>query len=265
MCAGAAWAEEPVMPNLWDAKERLAKPDLSSLQRIRFLTTVDFPPFNFLDPAGRLSGFHIDLVRAICRELDVTAKCQVQALPWDELEQALESGEGEAGIAGIAVTEQNRERFAFSRPYLTFPARFVTSRSSAVDEPLRERLKGQRVGVVRTSAHEKMLAAYFPALMAVPFERQELMLTALRSGQIAAAFGDGMRLGFWLSASESGNCCKFAGGAYLGPEYLGAGLAIAVAPHNARLAAAFDFALHELNAEGAFAELYLRYFPIGFY
>ncbi|RUX99522.1 transporter substrate-binding domain-containing protein, partial [Mesorhizobium sp. M2A.F.Ca.ET.040.01.1.1] len=84
--AGATQGAEPQVPVLWDAKERLPKPDLSALPRLRFLTTTDFPPFNFLDGAGRLSGFHIDLARAICAELGVAEKCQIQALPWNELE-----------------------------------------------------------------------------------------------------------------------------------------------------------------------------------
>ena len=75
--AGVARAAEPQVPVLWDAKERLPKPDLSALPRLRFLTTTDFPPFNFLDGAGRLSGFHIDLARAICAELDIADKCQI--------------------------------------------------------------------------------------------------------------------------------------------------------------------------------------------
>ena len=74
-----------------------------------------------------------------------------------------------------------------------------------------------------------------------------------------------MRLGFWLAGSDSADCCRFSGGPYLGPEYLGSGLAIAVAPDNAKLAAAFDYALHEINTDGTFAELYLRYFPVSFF
>ena len=91
------------------------------------------------------------------------------------------------------------------------------------------------------------------------------MLADLKADKLAAAFGDGMRLGFWLAGSDSSDCCRFSGGPYLAPEYFGSGLAIAVAPDNARLAAAFDYALHELNAKGVFAELYLRYFPVSFY
>src|SRR5690606_270324 len=150
----------------------------------------------------------------------------------------------EAAIAGIAVTEESRERLAFSRPYLKFPARFVAIRGAALKEPLQDGLKGKPVGVVRGSAHEKMLRAYFPAVAVVPFDGPEPLLAALKAREIEAAFGDGMRLGFWLAGSASQNCCGFAGGPYLAPEFLGAGLAIAVAPDQARLAAAFDFALH---------------------
>ena len=131
--AGGARAAEPQVPVLWDAKERLPKPDLSALPRLRFLTTTDFPPFNFLDGAGRLSGFHVDLARAICAELGIVDKCQIQALPWGELEGALEKGEGEAIIAGIAATPQSRQTYAFSRSYLQFPARFIMPKGKALD------------------------------------------------------------------------------------------------------------------------------------
>lgn len=258
-------AAEPSIPYFWDAKERLQKPDISSLPRIRFLTTVDFPPLNFIDSTGRLAGFHVDLARAICRELEIVDKCQIQALPWGELEKALADSQGEAIIAGIAVTEENRKKYAFSRSYLQFPARFITPKTKALTEPLHEKLKGERIGVVAGSAHERMLRDYFPGVEVVPFERQEQMLADLKAGKIAAGFGDGMRLSFWLAGSDSADCCRFSGGPYLAPEYLGSGLAIAVAPENAKLAVAFDYALHEIATKGTFAELYLRYFPVSFY
>jgi polar amino acid transport system substrate-binding protein len=74
-----------------------------------------------------------------------------------------------------------------------------------------------------------------------------------------------MRLAFWLAGSDSAGCCRFAGGPYLAPEYLGTGLAIAAAKEDPVLAQAFDYALHEISAKGTFAELYLRYFPVSFF
>ena len=84
-----ASADDMLVPNYTDPRERIPAPDLTPYGRIRFVTTVDFPPFSFLDQTGHLAGFHVDLARAICDELDVLPRCQIQALPWGELEGAL--------------------------------------------------------------------------------------------------------------------------------------------------------------------------------
>ena len=66
-----AGAAETSIPQFWDAKERLTRPDIAFLPRVRFLTTVDFPPFNYVDANGLITGFHVDLARAICRKLEM--------------------------------------------------------------------------------------------------------------------------------------------------------------------------------------------------
>lgn len=267
MCLGGAApaAGQPVTPMFWDIRERLPKPDLSALPRLRFLTTTDFPPFNYLDRDERLSGFHIDLVRAICAELGIAEKCQIQAMPWEQLEDAIARGRGEAIIAGVAITEETRAKYTFSRPYLQFPARFMMPKTSATAEPLHKKIEGERIGVMAGSGHEKMLREYFPGVKVVTYSRQEWMYGDLKAGKVAGAFGDGMRFAFWLAGSDASDCCRFAGGPYLAPEYLGLGLAVATSVNNPTLAAAFDYALQQIALKGRFAELYLRYFPVGFY
>ncbi len=265
LIASGARAAEPQVPVLWDAKERLPKPDLSALPRLRFLTTTDFPPFNFLDNAGRLSGFHVDLARAICAELGIADKCQIQALPWAELDGALQRGEGEAIIAGIAPTQESRQKYAFSRSYLQFPARFIMPKGKALTEPIFDKLRGKRVGVIVGSAHERMLRDYFGTVQIVPFDKPDDLYGDLKAGKIDAAFGDGMRFAFWLGGTDAAGCCRFAGGPYLAPEYLGAGMAIATRADDRALAAAFDYALQEISVKGTFAEFYLRYFPVSFF
>ena len=254
---------EPAIPRLWDAKERLQKPDLSKLERLRFLTTTDFPPFNFLDASGRLSGFHIDLARAICAEVDLTDRCQIQALPWPDLEAALAQAEGEAVIAGIAVTPEARTQYLFSRPYLVFPARFIALKSKLFD-PLGA-IPGARIGVLARSQHEAMLRADFESIQVITFDKLDWLTADLKAGKLDAAFGDGMRLSFWLAERDAENCCRFAGGPYLSSRFLGNGMSIAVPRDRPELAAAFDYALQAMAANGKFGEFYLRYFPVGFF
>lgn len=253
------------IPRFGGGRPSLTLPNLSALPRLRFLTTTDFFPFNFLDSEGRLTGFHVDLARAICRELEIEEKCQIQALPFEELAQTLENGGGEAIMAGFAITEDSRREFLFSRSYLQFPARFLTRREERLSEPVREKIAGKRIGVMAETAHEMMLRDFFPDASVVTYTREDWLFGDLQEGKVAAAFGDGLRFSFWLTDDASEACCVFSGGPYLAPEYLGHGLAIAVPLEQQTLAGALDNALEKIEASGTFEELYLRYFPINFY
>lgn len=260
-----ARAQTVTIPNFWDPNERFVKPDLSLRPRIRFLTTTDFPPFNFVDRKKRLSGFHVDLAREICDALAVVAKCQIQALPWEELAKAIEDGEGEAIIAGLAMTEESRKVYDFSRPFLHIPGRFITRRDSEISEPLYESLFRKTVGVVEGSGHKAYFESRFANRTSRVFPTRQTAFFALKNGDVDAVFIDAVSAAFWLASASSDDCCVFAGGPFLSEEHFGRGLAIAVKKGDTALAEAFDFALKAINDSGKFEELYLRYFPLGLY
>ncbi|TCL75512.1 transporter substrate-binding domain-containing protein [Rhizobium sp. BK251] len=257
-------ADEPALPLLFDSRERLAKPDLSSIVRLRFLTSVDFPPFNFTDQTGKLAGFHIDLAREICSELDIAEKCQIQALPFADLESALAASQGDAVIAGVAVTPELRKNFAFSRAFLMLPARFVLN-SKAPAATTAASLAGRPVGVVGNTVHETMLKTFFPAVKPVSFEDRNDMLTALKEGRVDAAFADGLQLSFWVSSPASEKCCTLFDGPYMSERFLGEGMTIMLRQKDDVLTAAIDHALAALSRNGRLQEIYLRYFPNGLY
>ena len=255
-------AQDVPTPNFWDQRQRLPKPPLAERERIRFLTSVDYPPFNFLDARGRLGGFNVDLVRAACEELGLLDRCQIEARPFAELLPALLKGEGDAIVAGLALTPANRDALAFTKPYFRYPARFVTRKNAPLAEPLAASVAGRTVGVVDGGAHEAMLQAFFPSARPVPFKTPDLALDALRKGAVDAVFGDGVALSFWLESDGAADCCGFSGGPYLSGLHLGEGLAIAVARKDADLAKALDYAIGQIVAKRKFSELMLRYFPV---
>lgn len=253
------------LPVLFDARERIAKPDLSGLARLRFLTTVDFPPFNFIDQSGKLSGFHVDLVREICRELEIEAKCQIQAVTFAELQPALEGGQGEAVVAGIGISPELRQRFAFSRAFMKLPARFAVNRQATGGDLSVAALGKKPVGAVSGTTHEAMLKAFFPKLEVKAFPDREAMLAALKQGTIAAVFSDGLQLSFWIAGNAAANCCTLLDGAYFSERFLGEGLSIMNRKGDPALTQAIDHALLGLSRKGRLDEIYLRYFPAGIY
>ena len=235
------------------------------MKRIRFVTTVDYPPFNFIDNAGRLAGFNVDLVRAICDELNVTAICQIEARPWNELQSTLESGEAEAILAGLRPTAALREKYAFTAPYMRLPARLMTRRDQPLTEPVDKALDKKTVGVVAGSVHQAIFADYFPKSHWVGYPSRDLMLNDLKAKKIDAVFGDGSDLSFWIDSPAAESCCAFAGHPYIAPQFLGDGLMIATTIENSDLVDGFNFALKAMEAKGTISELYLRYFPVDFF
>ena len=255
-------AQELELPSFIDQRQRLTRPELTDLTRLRFLTATDYPPFNFLDARGRLIGFNVDLTRAICEELGVLPICQIEALPFGDLERALSEGRGEAVIAGLAINAESRNRFAFSQSYLRFPARFVTRKSDPIASPIDRNLDGKVIGLSTGSAHEAMFRAFFPDAETRSFDDRSDALEALKSAEIAGYFGDGISLSFWLESERADGCCAFSDGPFLSSQYLGEGLSVAVRAENADLADAIDYALVQIVEDGTFSELLLRYFPV---
>lgn len=248
------------LPYHADPSAREILPSLTPVPAIRFLTTADFPPFNFRDAGGELIGFNIDLAKRICAEANIA--CTIQAWPWEQAANALSDSQGDALIAGLAMTEANGALFDFSATYLALPGRFVT-RASDIASFDAKALVGKTVAVRGGSMHETFLTRYLPDVTIARFDSEIEALGALQSGAVDAFFGDAMRASFWLNDNLS--CCGFAGQPYFRPNLFGEGLAIAVPAGHDAVRHAIDWALVRLKDNGALDELYLRWFPVGFY
>jgi polar amino acid transport system substrate-binding protein len=251
------------VPNFWDPKRRVERPPAGTVQALRFVTTDDFPPFNFLDADGRLTGFNVDLARAICAEL--TIGCTIQARPFDNLIPSVLGESADAAIAGIAITGEMRSALDFSDVYLKSPARFVVRRDRPAIAFTPDGLKGKTLAVVARTAHEAYLAAFFPEVERKLYPNADAARQALKDGEVDAHFGDGMQLSFWLQSELAAGCCAFAGGPYLEARFFGQGFSIAVARDSTDVKRAINAALESIYAKGVYAELYLRYFPVGFF
>ena len=248
------------VPAFWDPRRRPERPDLGRLNLIRFMTEVDYPPFNYAGPDGNPAGFNVDLARLICEELHVS--CTVQMRRFDTLFDALNENRGDAAIASISVTPEARRRADFSDPYYRPVARFVVRREAGMSDVMPERMEGKKIAVVAGTAHEQYLRALFTEAEVRPYRTAETAREALRRREVDLLFGDGFGLALWLNGTDSGGCCEFAGGPFTESRYFGEGIGIAVKRGNDTLRMAANWALFRLWEKGRFTDLWLRYFPI---
>ena len=262
-----AWAQEGVtlpavagVPGFWDPRRRPERPDLSRIQSIRFLTELDYPPFNYASADGNPIGFNIDLARHLCDEIKTS--CTIQARRFELLLDALDDNRGDAVIASIAITPATRRRADFTDPYYRTPARFVARIDSPIRDVLPELVEGKKIAVVAGTAHEAFLKQMFTAAEVRSYANAEAAREALRNKDVDLLFGDGITLAFWLNGSDSAGCCTFRGGPYLESRFFGEGVGIVVKRGNDQLRQALNWALFRDWEKGGFTDLWLRYFPI---
>jgi polar amino acid transport system substrate-binding protein len=253
----------PGVPNFWDLQRRTEKPSTAFLQLIRFVTDDDYPPFGLTLPDGTLTGFNVELARAICKELAIT--CTVQARRFDTISEAITSGKADAAIASIAITAKARETLLFTHPYYRTPARFAAVKQGGPEKISPAALAGVSVGIVRNTAHAAFLQRFFPKAKPQFYADSRAMLAALKGRDVKIIFGDGVSLAIWLNGTIADGCCAFRGGPFTESYYFGEGVGIAVKKDNQALKEVLDYALQQIAEKGIYSELYLKYFPIGFY
>ena len=227
---------------------------------IRFLTDSDYPPFNYYDEDNVLTGFNVDVARAICLEL--AAACDIQVRAWSELLPSLRRGEVDAVIASHAVSASALRIVDFTDRYYHTPARFAGKRNAGRLDVTPEGLEGRKIAVTKGTAHEAYLRTFFRDSAIRVFETSELARDALISGVVELLFDDGIGLAFWLNGTASKACCEFKGGPFGEPKYFGDGVAVAVNREDQQLKTLINAALKKMRENGRYEELVLRYFPL---
>ena len=107
-----AQARNDIVPDAWQGDILRPKPDMRGLAKLRFITDSDYPPFHYFDEVGALTGFNVDLARAICEALEV--ECEVKDVDWADIYTRLDTDEADAAIASIRISAESLTRADFS-------------------------------------------------------------------------------------------------------------------------------------------------------
>lgn len=78
-------------------------------------TSADYPPFEFVDEAGEMVGFDIDLANEIGRQMDL--EVEIIDMPFDSLIASVQEGKIDISIAAFNYTEERDKTVDFSDAY----------------------------------------------------------------------------------------------------------------------------------------------------
>jgi len=107
-------------------------------------TNAEFPPFEYVDENNELVGFDIDLFDAIAAAAGF--EYEFVNTKWDGIFVALASGEFDAVISGVTITDERKETVDFSAPYFN-AGQLIIVQADNEDITGAEDLPGHTVGV----------------------------------------------------------------------------------------------------------------------
>jgi arginine/ornithine transport system substrate-binding protein len=221
-----------------------------------------YPPFSELDPSGKLKGFDIDMLQALCARMK--RDCEMVQIAFDGMIPALNTRKIDAIFASMSITEERKKAVAFSDKYYKTPARFVI-KTGAKFEISPEGLKGKRIGVQRATVFDRFLTDTFKGVTVVRYTKQDEVYLDLAAGRIDAALQDVVAAQEGFLKTPQGKAFGFIGPFYDEPKYFGDGAGVAVRKSDDALREAFNAAIRAVRADGAYKKIQDKYFDFDVY
>lgn len=222
----------------------------STEQTIRIATESSYKPLSYTDADGKLIGFEIDLINALCDEM--AAKCDISSQEWDGLIPGLQAKKFDAIIAGMSITPERLEKVDFTDPYLSNGLILVAKKGDEVS--VEDDFSDVSVGAQRATIAAQYIEETHPKAKLNLYDTQENAYLDLTSGRIRALFSDKVTAAHWLMSDE-GQAFEQKGEEFNSDDTMG----IAVRKGD-ELAGKFNTALQALKASGKYDEISAPYF-----
>ena len=231
-------------------------------KKIRIAVEGAYPPFSEVGPDGRIKGFDIDIANALCAQLK--AECPLVQQEFDGMIPALNARKFDAVIASMSITEERKKSVNFTDKYYSTPARLV-ARSDAKLTPTAAGMKGRKIGVQRSTIHDRFATDTFKDSEIVRYAKQDEVFLDLAAGRVDAALLDSIAADEGFLKRPAGKGFGFFGPAYNDPVYFGVGAGIAVRKADTDLQARLNAAIAAIRADGTYKKIQDKYFAFDVY
>ncbi len=211
---------------------------------IRLGTEGAYPPYNYLDDAGELAGFEIELGNELCTRAELT--CEWVTNDWDSIIPNLLSGNYDAIVAGMSITDEREEVIDFTQNY--YPPTDSAYVAASPDVDVQDAVVAAQAATIQAGHVAESGAAL------LEFATPEETVAAVRSGEADAVFADYDFLKPIVDAS--GGELVFAGE----PVPLGGGIGMGLRESDTGLRDTFDTAIAAMKEDGTLNALLIKWF-----
>jgi arginine/ornithine transport system substrate-binding protein len=231
---------------------------------IRIGVDPTYKPFTFKTPDGQLTGFDVDIARALCAELK--AKCSFVESSWEGIIPGLRANKFDAIISSMSITAERKKAVDFTDKYYETPSLMIAKVGGGIDGSLPS-VNGKRVGVAKATVQETYAKGELGKAGAeiVSFDSSQQLYLDLKSGRVDAAVVDKFDgKGGFLDTPE-GKGFAFVGPELKDPRYFGTGAGIALRKDDTELRDRFNGALKTIRANGIWKQVADKYFDFDIY
>ena len=221
-----------------------------------------YPPFNNLESDGTLTGFDVDIAKALCEEMK--AECTFVTQDWDGIIPALIAKKFDAIIASMSITEERKQQVDFSKKYYNTPPAIAVPKDSELTEATEAALAGKIIGAQASTTHSNYAEAHMKESEIKLYPTADEYKLDVANGRVDAVVDDVVVLSEWLK-TEDGACCKLLGTLPIDPVINGEGAGIAVRKGETELADKFTAAIAAIRESGKYQEINAKYFAFDVY
>ncbi|WP_269532077.1 transporter substrate-binding domain-containing protein [Chitinimonas sp. BJYL2] len=224
-----------------------------------------YPPFSQMDAKGNLSGFDVDIVKALCKE--IKADCQLVQVDWDNLIPALNKKQVDAVVAMMSVTEDRKKLVDFTQRYANTPA-FFFAKAKRIPYVFitPSRVAKMVIGVQADTTYDRYVSEKYAATSkVVRYKAADEMYAALSRGDVDLVLDDVVVGYYGFLKTPKGKGFDMVGSAIVDPKYFGDGQAIAVRKGDKALAERFNKALATILENGTHQRIQGQYFFFSIY
>jgi polar amino acid transport system substrate-binding protein len=160
-----------------------------------------FVPMGFKDNKGKLVGFDIDLAKEVFKRIGIEVR--FQPIDWSMKEAELNSKNIDLIWNGYTITNERKEKVAFTKPYLENRQVIITLSSSPISS--KKDLKGKSVAVQNGSSSldalnkEEDLVKEFEGGGPVLFDTNNEALMDLEAGRVDAVVADEILARYYMN------------------------------------------------------------------
>ncbi len=219
------------------------------------LANNESPHFVSVAENGVWSGFHVDMVNALCAEMQ--SKCTLTVLAQNKLLTALQNGEIDA-IVALPAGEDYETGILQSQRYYKNGARFVTADSNSAKVAYKK-MAGQNIGVLQNSIFDVFASEKFHAVNIKRYRDMASAYAALKQDKVDYVLGDRIAQFTWAAAEEG---YRTKGPNYSTAKYFSD---MVIAVDQQQLLQQFNAALATVRENGTYKEISKRYFPFDIY